>query len=134
MLSGMNDEHLDRVTGALIGAAVGDALGAAYEFDIPGPHDPVIRGGGIGPWEPGEWTDDTQQTICVAQAAAANQLTPAGVGARLLAWFAAGPKDVGHQTRIVLSSTHDPNELTENARERYASHPNSSAGNGSLMR
>lgn len=69
----MQNDHevvLDRAAGALVGVAVGDALGAPYEFDMPGPAAPAMRGGGLGPWEPGEWTDDTQETICAAQVAA----------------------------------------------------------------
>jgi len=130
----MNEAQRDGIAGALVGAAVGDALGAPYEFAIPGPADPEMRGGGIGPWEPGEWTDDTQLTICLAQAAADGELTPGGVGARLLAWFASRPKDVGIQTAQVLSSTQDPAKLADVAREGYARRPHGSAGNGSLMR
>jgi ADP-ribosylglycohydrolase len=130
----MHDGIEDRIAGTLVGAAVGDALGAPYEFDIPGPTDPVMRGGGIGPWEPGEWTDDTQLTICLARAAAARRFTVEGVGDELLAWFAAGPKDVGVQTRAVLEACDHAADLPNAARERFARRPNASAGNGSLMR
>jgi len=48
----------DRQRGTLLGLAVGDALGAAVEFEIPGSFEPVTgyRGGSpCGP-KPGEWT------------------------------------------------------------------------------
>lgn len=125
---------LDRIEGTLVGAAVGDALGAPYEFEIPGPVAPVMRGGGIGPWEPGEWTDDTQQLVCVARAAATGDLQPDAVGAMLLAWYHGVPKDVGHQTRLVLSQAASAAALVEVALEVYASRPRSAAGNGALMR
>lgn len=63
-----------RALGVMLGAAVGDALGAPFEF---GPADryrarfpqPVlggigemIGGGGFG-WAPGEFTDDTQMAV-----------------------------------------------------------------------
>ena len=52
----------DRRTGAILGLAVGDALGAAYEFCSPAevPDGPLeIVGGGWLGLDPGESTDDT---------------------------------------------------------------------------
>lgn len=51
----------DRALGALVGLAVGDALGASLEF---APYDPLrfhseMIGGGPFDLHPGEWTDDT---------------------------------------------------------------------------
>ena len=61
----------DRVEGVLVGTAAGDALGAPYEFQPPrGPGLPVEMAGG-GPWQPGEWTDDTAMAIAIAEIAAA---------------------------------------------------------------
>jgi len=130
LLRMVDDDVLDRAAGCLVGLAVGDALGAPYEFGIPGPAEPEMRGGGIGPWEPGEWTDDTQQAICVAQGRA----EPVGVAARLLAWYRAQPKDVGVQTRAVLRSAASGEDLAEIAASLYDARPDRSAGNGSLMR
>ena len=61
-------------------------------------------GGGLGNWDPGEWTDDTQLAVCVAEEAATGNLDPVSVGGRFLAWFEGGPADVGIQTRSVLSA------------------------------
>ena len=75
-------EHLDhparqRALGCLIGGAVGDALGAPFEFQPSGlytDHFPtpvyggtgeMIGGGSFG-WAPGEFTDDTQMAIALA--------------------------------------------------------------------
>src|SRR6476660_1639020 len=66
-----------RVAGALVGSAVGDALGAPFEFGPPGQFSarfPVpargskteMCGGGSLGWEPGEFTDDTQMALLVA--------------------------------------------------------------------
>jgi ADP-ribosylglycohydrolase len=61
--------QLDRAVGALLGTAAGDALGAPYEFGPPrGPDLDVAMTGG-GPWEPGEWTDDTSMAIAIAEVA-----------------------------------------------------------------
>ena len=56
---------LDRQRGCLLGLAVGDALGAAVEFQPPGTFEPVTgyRDGGPHRLEPGEWTDDTSLAL-----------------------------------------------------------------------
>lgn len=65
---------IDRALGAVIGSAVGDALGAPFEFGAegafsarfpePGHGDEMCGGGG---WDPGEATDDTQMAVLVAE-------------------------------------------------------------------
>jgi len=60
----MQDPALeDRALGAVLGSAAGDALGAPYEFAPPlaGTEPVLMRAGG--PWECGEWTDDTAMSI-----------------------------------------------------------------------
>jgi ADP-ribosylglycohydrolase len=48
----------DRYGGALVGLAVGDALGTALEFKAPGTFKPItdLIGGGPFGLEPGQWT------------------------------------------------------------------------------
>jgi hypothetical protein len=58
---------LDRCAGVLLGLAAGDALGAGYEFRTPPRGDAAMIGGGLGGWEVGEWTDDTQMAVCIAE-------------------------------------------------------------------
>ena len=55
----------NRRRGALIGLAVGDALGAAVEFSDPGSFPLVTgyRSGGPHGLKPGEWTDDTSMAL-----------------------------------------------------------------------
>lgn len=59
----------DRKRGALLGLAIGDALGAAIEFMAPGSFPPVIgyRAGGPHRLGPGEWTDDTSLALALAE-------------------------------------------------------------------
>ena len=58
----------DRCRGAMIGAAVGDALGTTIEFTTPGSFEPVtdITGGGPFQLQAGEWTDDSSMMLCLA--------------------------------------------------------------------
>ncbi len=125
---------LDRAVGSLLGLATGDALGAGYEFRTPPQGDAAMIGGGLGDWEPGEWTDDTQQAICVARSGATGSLDAVAVGDAFLDWFADGPKDVGNQTRAVLRVARTGADLHAASRDHFERHPRRAGGNGSLMR
>ena len=93
-----------RALGAIIGSAVGDALGAPFEFGEPRKYSkrfprPVL--GGIGEmignqvWEPGEFTDDTQMAIVQAESILARGgIDGADLFKRFQVW-AADAKDVG---------------------------------------
>jgi ADP-ribosyl-[dinitrogen reductase] hydrolase len=129
----LTPQQLDRAIGALVGLAIGDALGAPYEFTAGTSEPRMVGGGGFG-WEPSEWTDDTQMAICIAEEAAKGSLDPIAVGQRFLNWYHDHPKDVGVQTSSVLGSVTSPDQLTAAAAERFQRLPNNSAGNGSLMR
>lgn len=126
--------RLDRGVGCLVGAAVGDALGAGYEF-TRSPSDPIcMKGGGSFGWEQGEWTDDTQMTICLAQSVREGHVDLELVGERFLGWAGSGVKDIGIQTRAVLGDASGPSDLSRAAADYFNKHPGNSAGNGSLMR
>lgn len=58
-----------RYQGALLGLAVGDALGTTLEFKPPGTFESItdIVGGGPFDLEPGQWTDDTSMALCLAE-------------------------------------------------------------------
>lgn len=100
---------LDRAAGVLLGAAAGDALGVPYEFQatLTEEQRPEMIGGGLGPYEPGEYSDDTQMQVCIAEVAAtgADLRSPEaldGIAAGFQRWLSEGASDVGAQTRAVL--------------------------------
>ena len=59
----------DRYLGALVGLAVGDALGVSVQYRRPGSFTPLGDMIGGGPFElpPGAWSDDTAMTLCLAE-------------------------------------------------------------------
>lgn len=131
-----------RVAGAVIGSAVGDALGAPFEFgpagtygrrfpiDARGVRTEMCGGGSLG-WAAGEFTDDTQMALLLASSLVeCRGLDEADVFDRFRNWVAAGPPDVGSQTRSVLTSGR-PFDVA--AAEHFA-RTGHAAGNGSLMR
>jgi ADP-ribosyl-[dinitrogen reductase] hydrolase len=88
-------------------------------------------GGGVLPWEPGEFTDDTQMALLVAASLVERGgLDEADVFARFVRWAEAEPPDIGLQTRAVLRSGR-PWDVA--AAEHFAA-TGRAAGNGSLMR
>ncbi len=136
-------DQRDRAVGVLLGTAAGDALGAGYEFGPPRPDDYPIAmiGGGIGPFAPGEWTDDTSMAIAIAEVAAtgADLLDDAELDRIVRRWhgWSRSAKDVGIQTRSVLSASAHAGIGAASARQAAAEHHDRagrSGGNGSLMR
>lgn len=140
--------RLDRAAGVLLGQACGDALGVPYEFATPpGPGQHAeMRGGGLGDFAPGEWSDDTAMSVAVAEGLALGgghrEQTLDAIATGFLRWFDGGPADIGNQTAAVLAATRRriaPGEtgvgtvMTREAAAYAADHPHS-AGNGALMR
>ncbi|BBZ32989.1 ADP-ribosylglycohydrolase family protein [Mycolicibacterium confluentis] len=133
----------DRAVGVLLGTAAGDALGAGYEFGRPlaADHPVGMIGGGLGPFAPGEWTDDTSMAIAIAEIAATGadlrvEKSLDYVVERWERWSRTAP-DVGVQTRSVLSTAAARGICAQTAREASeARHLQTgrAAGNGSLMR
>lgn len=59
----------DRYLGALLGLAIGDALGAGVQGRAPGTFEPVADLAGGGPFDlpRGAWSDDTAMALCLAE-------------------------------------------------------------------
>lgn len=131
-------ERADRAVATVVGAAVGDALGAPFEFGPPGAFsarfpEPGCGGEmcGGGGWDPGEATDDTQMAVLVAESLLERGgLDLPDVFARFQRWAAAEPKDIGLQTEDVLTNGM-PWDL---AAAVHFQSTLRAAGNGSLMR
>jgi ADP-ribosyl-[dinitrogen reductase] hydrolase len=126
----------DRIVGAFLGLACGDALGAPAEFMSQSELQArwgrltEMTGGGI--WQPGEWTDDTGMALCVAEGILAAPIDPIdAIGDRFHPW-AATAKDVGSTIRAALSAHRG--DWVEAARSTPQAQAGLAAGNGSLMR
>src|SRR5579863_1275396 len=93
---GLSVPELDRAVGAVVGSAVGDALGAGYEFVEPPLVDDVTMRRGTLTEEPaGYWTDDTAMAIAILEVAAAQgtlvtDRAVVAVGERFLEWYHSG--------------------------------------------
>jgi ADP-ribosylglycohydrolase len=142
----LTTEQMDRARGVLLGCAVGDALGVPFEFKPAQDFAPAdlplgMPGGGPFNFGPGEWSDDTQMSLCIARAAWDGLDLSSGKGLErvakaFLGWYRGGPRDVGGQVSSVLGGARGKGwkGLAAKAAARYVAAPNGSAGNGSLMR
>jgi ADP-ribosylglycohydrolase len=128
----------DRCRGAFIGLAVGDALGAAVEFNSPGSFKPVTgyRDGGPHGLDAGEWTDDTSMALALADSIATAGWDLNDQADRYVQWWKTGKYSVNGQC-------FDIGITTRSALSRYVTHKNAVAsgdrserasGNGSIMR
>jgi ADP-ribosylglycohydrolase len=125
----------ERVIGCVVGLALGDALGAPFEFrrrdEIPDPIPAFEL-----PWRglaPGTWTDDTAMARNLWRSLVAfGGLDLDDVLDRHRRWISTDPPDVGNLTRRVLTWSLQgvPDPAERYVRERG---PEVSAGNGSVM-
>ena len=153
-LSGLSASQLDRAEGVLLAQACGDALGVPWELGHrpadagcgAEPGDGFMQGGGLGPYAPGEWSDDTQMAVVIARVAATGaDLTSRtaldAIANGFIDWHASVASDVGTQTRAVLGSVArhrgEPGvseRMRRAALDYHRASGGRSAGNGALMR
>lgn len=128
----------DRAMGALLGLAVGDALGTTLEFRKRDSYPRLTDMVGGGPFDlkAGEWTDDTSMAICLAASLTVHSdLDETNLMDRFVDWYKLGSMscksycfDIGEVTRYAL-------EVYRDTRYPLAGETqDSTAGNGSLMR
>jgi ADP-ribosylglycohydrolase len=127
-----------RQRGMLLGLAIGDALGAAVEFEPPGSFPEVtgFRAGGPHGLNAGEWTDDTSMALALAASIAESGWDLDDQASKYLEWFQTGKFsvngrvfDIGTTTVVALARFRESrNARTSGDRASHAS------GNGSIMR
>ena len=131
------DRLPDRFRGVLLGLAVGDALGGPLEFQparTPDRYLTEMVGGGWQKLAPGEWTDDTQQVLCIVESFLIKRVfDPDDIARRFVVWMQSSPKDIGLHTRRVLDAIQRGDSWEDASRDTQALAPDN-APNGSLMR
>ena len=128
----------DRIKGALLGLACGDAVGTTLEFEVRGSFEPITDMVGGGPFglEPGQWTDDTSMALCLAQSLVCKKMfDPADQMNRYCNWYQQGYMssngecfDIGITVSSALRKYLETKEPFSGAIDEYSS------GNGSIMR
>lgn len=129
---------LDRAKGALVGLALGDALGTTLEFagrDTRPPVTDLVGGGPFG-LDPGEWTDDTSMALCLAESLLERgRLDVHDLMNRFVRWYKEGHNSVtGTCFDIGVTTERALRAFSETGEPMSGSTDPRSAGNGSLMR
>lgn len=129
---------LDRQRGALLGLAIGDALGAPFKFELPGDFAPIegFRGGGPHSLLSGEWTDDAGMALALAESLAEAGWDLNDQARRYLAWWRDGKYTVRGRHVYVGVTTRQALGRFEETGDARASGDRSeqSSGNASIMR
>lgn len=128
----------DRARGALLGLAIGDALGTTLEFRPRDSYQPLTTLVGGGPFglRAGEWTDDTAMALALGASLVENRgLDERDLMERFCAWAEKGEYshngrcfDIGTTVRAALG------RFRASGNPVAGSTDPQSAGNGSLMR
>lgn len=128
----------DRAAGALLGLAVGDAVGTTLEFRARDSYPRLTDMIGGGPFrlEPGQWTDDTSMALALADSLLAHPgLDAEDLMRRFLAWRDRGEYsctgtcfDIGNTVNSALRRWKQTGDPVAGSTDPH------SAGNGSLMR
>lgn len=126
-------ELREHARGALLGLALGDALGASVEFMTPreirtqfGQHNKIVGGGWLR-LPPGHVTDDTTMAFALADALLAHDAPqPEDYAAAFDAWMRSKPVDIGNTVRRGIVRFRNTGSA--------CTPPSEDAGNGATMR
>lgn len=142
----MKNELIDKIKGAIYGQAIGDALGLGAEFltktqvaqFYPGglkDYDQIIQDGHRSRWEKGEWTDDTEQMMCIFDSLLnKHQIDIKDIAKNLHHWANNGGRGIGNTIYAVLSDDEflkDPHKVAQAVWEKSGK---LLAANGGVMR
>jgi len=135
-------ELLDKYTGAIIGSAVGDALGRATEFmleaDIPRYYDSKVTDYEVdlrGNFELGEFTDDTNQMLCIADSFIEyEEVDINDIAARFYSWLVSDGRGCGPQTYTALNLLREGLKPIDAGKHTWEIYDKDITDNGGIMR
>jgi ADP-ribosylglycohydrolase len=142
----MQKELIDKIKGVIYGQAIGDALGLGAEFLTKNQvsqfyagglrsYDQIIQDGHRSRWEKGEWTDDTEQMICIFDTILSKQSVDVkDIAKNLHLWANNGGRGIGNTIYAVLSDEDflkDPHKVAHQVWEKSGK---TLAANGGVMR
>ncbi|NJO87734.1 MAG: ADP-ribosylglycohydrolase family protein [Chloroflexia bacterium] len=136
----------DKIKGTLFGHAIGDAIGLSTEFmtkaqvayNYPkgvNSYTQIISDKHRKSWTPGEWTDDTEQMLCILDSLLEKKkVDPINIAQKIHFWAYNGGRGIGNTTYKVLTSPDfliDPIKVSEQIWEESR---RNLAANGAVMR
>ncbi len=142
----MNSVITDKIRGVIFGQAIGDALGFGTEW-IPNSqvkqeypdglrnYSQIVRYRNISGWIPGDWTDDTDQMLCILDSLLEQQQVDIkDIAKRFHHWAITDGMGMG---QTVYSVVHSPDFLQNPhlvAKQIWEASGGKAAANGGVMR
>lgn len=140
------NERLNKFKGVIYGQAIGDALGLGTEFmndeDMAWkcPHgvkdySDIYQDAHRSRWKVGEWTDDTDMMLCIANAVIKDKgVNLSHIAKNFKVWADGEPLGIGNNTYKVLSFGDYVEKPFDAAKLVWEMSKKQSAANGGLMR
>jgi ADP-ribosyl-[dinitrogen reductase] hydrolase len=127
----------DRALGAMIGLAVGDAVGTTLEFKERGEFTPITDMIGGGPFRlaVGEWTDDTSMALCLLDCLLTHEaILPDELLYMFYLWYEKGYNSHNKRCFDIGTTTRDALNQWKRTGQTIAPDLNYLSGNGGIMR
>lgn len=142
----MDKQLADKIKGVIFGQAVGDALGLGTEFmtkEQVGYYYPkglyeyeqIIQDSHRTRWKKGEWTDDTDQMLCILDSLLfTKKVNSYNIANRIYNWAYDGGKGIGQTVFSVLTNPAFLSNPSGVAKDVWMDSNKSGAANGGVMR
>ena len=136
----------DKIRGAIFGHAIGDALGLGAEFlsktqvaeYYPSgleSYGQIVRDAHRRRWACGDWTDDTDQMLCILDSLLSrHEVDQLDIAYRIHQWAAGGGMGIGRTVQSVIYSPEYLRDPEAAARRVWESSGRRGAANGAVMR
>ena len=142
----MTDQIKDKIRGVIFGQAIGDAIGLGTEFmtqamvqhyypDGITEYAQILQDKHRKRWKPGEWTDDTNQMLCILDSILANKRVDVkDIALTLVDWAHNDGRGLGRTVYSVLGSPIFMQKPQEAAKEYWEKSNRYATANGAVMR
>ena len=142
----MTTQQKDKIKGLFFGQAIGDALGLGSEFlnkkqvkvyypDKLTNYSQIIQDSFRKQWKIGEWTDDTDQFLCICNSILKTKVVDEYAFAKeLYNWAQESPVDIGITVNNVVSHPDFLEDPYKCAKEVWDDSRHEAAANGAIMR
>lgn len=147
MLSNLNNESYDKIKGVTFGQAIGDAIGLGTEFMTRTEvhkyypngltrYCQIIQDAHRSRWHKGDWTDDTDMWMCIAQSVIKNngKVNLTDIARNFKDWHNGTPLGCGGHINKVLMMGDYVEKPFECSELWWKLSRNNAAANGALMR
>ncbi|KXK46369.1 MAG: ADP-ribosyl-[dinitrogen reductase] glycohydrolase [Bacteroidia bacterium] len=142
----MTEKHLDIIKGVFYGQAIGDALGLGAEFlnknqiseyypNGLSEYSQIVQDKHRSRWEIGDWTDDTDQFLCICNSIIkSGEINEITFAEELFKWFKEIPMGIGQTVYKVVTLPQFTLYPHKGAKLVWKISKRNNASNGAIMR